>query len=355
MLVPLLDKSPLGTVELNGAVRRTDYSTSGVVTTWKAGGTWVIGDLRLRATRSRDIRAPSLNDLFAPSSQFVNAFLDRSQPNSPQVANTTLSGGNLNLKPEIANTLTVGGIYRPHWLPGLSLSTDWYKIDIKNAITGVGGQLIIDLCYGFNRPQNPAACQSIIPVPGATGLAGATIFTSGINAQNVAVAGIDFEGNYHTDLSAIADKLPGSLNLRLLVSHRTKDETNLPGDSEPAVLGTFASLKWRGYMTTTYAVGPSSTTLTTRYLGPGTITNQPETSRTGIPAAFNHVKPVWYFELAQNYDIKAGGRKITLFGVVENLFDRRPEPIPSSGTSFGTSAPYDLLGRSYRVGLRFQI
>lgn len=355
VLVPLLDKSPLGTVELNGAVRRTDYSTSGVVTTWKAGGTWVIGDLRLRATRSRDIRAPSLNDLFAPSSQFVNAFLDRSQPNSSQVANTTLSGGNLNLKPEIANTLTVGGIYRPHWLPGLSLSTDWYKIDIKNAITGVGGQLIIDLCYGFNRPQNPAACQSIIPVPGATGLAGATIFTSGINAQNVAVAGIDFEGNYHTDLSAIADKLPGSLNLRLLVSHRTKDETNLPGDSEPAVLGTFASLKWRGYMTTTYAVGPSSTTLTTRYLGPGTITNQPETSRTGIPAAFNHVKPVWYFELAQNYDIKAGGRKITLFGVVENLFDRRPEPIPSSGTSFGTSAPYDLLGRSYRVGLRFQI
>lgn len=355
VLVPLLDKSAIGTVELNGAVRRTDYSTSGVVTTWKVGGTWAIGDLRLRATRSRDIRAPSLGDLFAPNSQFVNAFLDRSQPNSPQVANTTITGGNPNLKPEVANTLTVGGVYQPHWLPGFSLSVDWYKINIKSAITGIFGQTIIDLCYGFNRPQNPAACQSIIPVAGATGLAGATIFTGGINAQNVAAEGVDFEANYRTELSAIADKLPGSLNLRLLASRRIKDETNLPGDSVPAVLGTFASLKWRGYLTTTYTIGPSSTTLTTRYLGPGTIANQPETSRTGIPAAFNHVKPVWYFELAQNYDVNIGGRKVTLFGVVENLFDRDPEPIPSSGISFGTSAPYDLLGRSYRVGFRFKI
>jgi outer membrane receptor protein involved in Fe transport len=107
-------------------------------------------------------------------------------------------------------------------------------------------------------------------------------------------------------------------------------------------------------MTATYAVGPSRTTLTTRYLGAGKITNQPETSRTGIPAAFNHVDPVWYFELAQNYDISIGGKKVTIFGAVENLFDRQPEPIPSSGTSFGTSAPYDLIGRSYRLGFRFK-
>ncbi len=74
----------------------------------------------------------------------------------------------------------------------------------------------------------------------------------------------------------------------------------------------------------------------------------------GIADHLNHVDPVWYFELAQNYDITIGSRKVTLFGVVENLFDRLPEPIPSSGTSFATSAPYDLLGRSYRIGFRFK-
>ena len=354
VLVPVLKDSPLGSLELNGAVRRTDYSTSGAVTTWKVGGTYDIGDLRLRATRSRDIRAPNLNDLFAPTSQFVNAFLDRSQPNSPMVPNITLTGGNPNLTPEIGDTWTVGGIYQPQWLRGFSASVDWYKIDIRDAIFGVGGQLLIDLCYGFNRPVNSAACNSIVPVPGAVGLAGATLFTSGINAQNVAVEGVDYELSYRTDLSRIAASLPGALSLRLLVSQRLKDETNLPGEDQPPTLGTFNSLKWRGLLNTTYAVGPSRTTLTTRYLGSGTITNQPETSRTGIPDEFNRVDAVWYFDLAQNYDIKIGGRTVTLFGVVENLFDRDPEPIPTSGTSFGTSPIYDLLGRSYRAGFRFK-
>lgn len=355
ILVPLLNDTPYGSLEANGAIRRTDYSTSGAVTTWKVGGTYGIGGLRLRATRSRDIRAPNLNDLFAPASQFVNAFLDRSQPGSPQVPNVTLSGGNPNLKPEIADTWTVGGVYQPSFIPGLTASVDWYKIDIRDAIFGVGGQLLIDLCYGFNRPVNPAACDSIVPVPGAVGLTGATLFTSGINAQNVAVEGIDYELSYRSDLAAISEKLPGALNMRLLVSQRLKDETNLPGDSQPPALGTFASLKWRGLLTTTYSVGRSRTTLTTRYLGSGTITNQPATSRTGIDPALNKVPAVWYFELAQNYDIDIGGRKVTLFGVVENLFDRDPPAIPSSGTSFGVSPIYDLLGRSYRVGVRFKI
>jgi iron complex outermembrane recepter protein len=356
VLVPLLRDSPLGrSLEFNGAIRRTDYSTSGAVTTWKVGLTYDLDNqLRLRGTRSRDIRAPNLNDLFAPSSQFVNAYLDRTQPSSPQVPNITLSGGNPNLTPEIADTWTAGGIYQPNWAPGLSLSVDWYKIDIQDAITAVGAQQIIDMCYGFNRPQNPAACESIVLAPGATNLVNATIYTSGINAQNVSVEGIDYEASYRTELDRISSGLPGALSLRLLVSQRLKDETNLPGDAAPPVLGTVGSLKWKGLLTTTYAVGPSRTTLTTRYLGPGKLTNQPETSRTGIPEAYNKVDPVWYFELAQNYDINIGRHRVTLFGAVENLFDRQPEPIPSSGTSFGTGAPYDLLGRSYRLGFRFK-
>lgn len=355
ILVPLLKDSPVGSLDFDGAIRRTDYSTSGAVTTWKATVNYALGDLRLRATRSRDIRAPNLGDLFAPASQFVNAFLDRSQPGSPQVANITLSGGNPNLKPEIADTWTVGGVYQPSWLPGLTASVDWYQINIRDAIFGVNGQLLIDLCYGYNRPVNPAACASIVPVPGAVGLAGATLYTSGINAQNVKVEGIDYELNYRTQLSNIAAKLPGALNLRVLLSQRLKDETNLPGDSQPPTLGTWASLKWRGFINATYAVGASRTTLTARYLGPGKITNDPETSRTGIAAAQNHVGAVWYFDLSQNVDVKIGDTTVTIFGVIENLFDRAPEPIPTNGTSFGTQPIYDLLGRSYRLGVRFKM
>ena len=237
VLLPLLKDSAVGDFELNGAVRRTDYSTSGAVTTWKVGGAYRFGDLRLRATRSRDIRAPNLNDLFAPQSQFVNQFLDRSLPNSPLVQFVTLSGGNPNLTPEIADTWTVGGVYQPSWAPGLTATVDWYKIDIKDALFGVGGQLLLDLCYGFNRPASPSACQSIVPVAGSTGLTGATLLTGAINAQNVEVEGIDYEISYRTNLSNISDKLPGSLNLRVLASQRLADRTALPGDTTPPDLG----------------------------------------------------------------------------------------------------------------------
>jgi iron complex outermembrane receptor protein len=355
LLVPLLSDSVIAkSLEFNGAVRRTDYSTSGKVTTWKAGLSWQINDdLRLRGTRSRDIRAPNLNDLFAPASQFVNQYLDRTQPGSPQVPNFTLSGGNPNLTPEIADTWTAGGVYQPHWLPGFALSVDWYKIDIKDAITSVGAQTIIDMCYGFARPKNPGACSSIVLAPGAINLVNATIYTAGINAQNVAVEGIDYEASYRTDLSAMSEKLPGALNLRLLVSQRLKDETNLPGDSQPAALGTYGSLKWKAFMTTTYSVGRSRTTLTTRYYGPANISNQPMTSSTGYPANFNHVPATWYFDLNENYDIDVAGQKVTLYAGVENLFNKAPPPIPG-GRAFGSDAPYDLIGRTYRLGFRFK-
>ncbi len=68
-LVPLLTDAPIAkNLQFNGAVRWTDYSTSGEVTTWKAGLSWQINDdLRLRGTRSRDIRAPNLERPVRPS------------------------------------------------------------------------------------------------------------------------------------------------------------------------------------------------------------------------------------------------------------------------------------------------
>jgi outer membrane cobalamin receptor len=66
---PLLKDLPrVQSLDLNSAARYTDYDTSGTVWTWKLGGEWHVNDdLSLRATRSRDIRAPNLNDLFSPA------------------------------------------------------------------------------------------------------------------------------------------------------------------------------------------------------------------------------------------------------------------------------------------------
>ncbi len=108
---------PLGLgVEFNGAVRATDYSTSGYVTTWKVGGTWQpIRDIRFRATRSRDIRAPNLSDLYqaggSNSDSVTNPFYsatDASKGPATYGYSATVIG-NPNLKPEKSDSLNMGG------------------------------------------------------------------------------------------------------------------------------------------------------------------------------------------------------------------------------------------------------
>ena len=132
---PLLADMPLvQSLELNLAGRYTHYSVSGAAYTWKIGGIWDVTDeIRFRATRSRDIRAPTLFDLFAPASTSTNTLTDL----HTGVTALTLffrGGNNPDLKPEVGNTLTAGMVYRPNWLPGASLSVDYYDINLTDAI-----------------------------------------------------------------------------------------------------------------------------------------------------------------------------------------------------------------------------
>jgi outer membrane receptor protein involved in Fe transport len=108
-------------LSINGAVRRTTYSLSGTVYTWKLGGIWEPASLvRLRATRSRDIRAPNISELFENGGSSNTNVFDPVLGRSVQVRE--ISAGNPNLKPEKADTLTVGAVFRP--LRGLSASVD---------------------------------------------------------------------------------------------------------------------------------------------------------------------------------------------------------------------------------------
>jgi len=74
-VVPLAKNMPfLEQLELNGAVRLSDYRRSGTQTTWKVGVTYApFDDLRLRFTRSRDIRAPNIDELGRPITQSVTS------------------------------------------------------------------------------------------------------------------------------------------------------------------------------------------------------------------------------------------------------------------------------------------
>lgn len=352
-IVPLLRDVPLvKSLDVNGAVRRTDYSYSGTVTTWKAGASWEVYDeLRLRGTLSRDIRAPNLQELFDGGRPFVGTIIDPTQADAANPSGRTasisyVSGGNPNLTPEIANTKTFGAVYQPGWLPGFSVSVDYYKISIKDAIVPLSTQQIVNQCYGVNGiPKNQAACAAITPA-NPNNLNDAQLRTGSVNASNQAMSGLDFETSYRTPINA----WDAQLDLRLLATRRLTDWTLL-NNEKTNDLGAPGNPKWRGIFSAGFLKGPSRTTLTLRYYGSGVVNHWPNSDTRSVDV--NHYDSVAYIDLAQNYDVSIRGAKVTLFGVVENLLNTDPPAVPGGG--FGTNSMYDLLGRSYRFGIRFKL
>lgn len=349
--VPILRDTPFfNSLELNGAARVTDYSTSGTVYTWKAGATWrPIPDLLLRATRSRDIRAPALFDLFAGDQFGIGTLVD---PVSGQTGNVAqITGGNPNLQPEIADTFTVGAVVSPSFLPGFSMSVDYFDLEIDRAIGTLSISQIV---------QNCAASNGTAPECGLITRPSPNAFPTGarIAPANIAflqTRGIDFDASYRTRLGN------GDLSVRLYASYldryRTQQSATAPV-FEFAGRGTTANQpigrpKWRGTLNVNYTVNDFSLFVSQQYIGPLTL-GSPEPNQIW---AEPDVGAVWYTDLTLSQKLPAFGGDIEMFLTVNNLFDRDPPLIP--GTLPGLNLPtiislYDTVGRTYTVGARFR-
>ncbi len=104
-VVPVLkDTFMAKALDVDAAARATDYSTSGYVTTWKFGATWdITSDIRLRANRSRDIRAPNLSELFQTGAGGTGQIFDDFRGREG-VAYRIVQAGNLGLQPKRRTT-----------------------------------------------------------------------------------------------------------------------------------------------------------------------------------------------------------------------------------------------------------
>ncbi|MEZ0244110.1 MAG: TonB-dependent receptor plug domain-containing protein, partial [Sphingomonas sp.] len=148
--LPLLDSEGTGRLNVNGAGRVTHYSTSGTVWAWKVGGTWdlPVDGFRLRAVTSRDVRAPNLSELFAAPTVTTLPSFNNPFPPAGAVQAFQNTVGNPNLTPEIARNTEVGIVLsRPSWLPGLSLSLDYYQIELTGVISSLSAQQIVQFCF----------------------------------------------------------------------------------------------------------------------------------------------------------------------------------------------------------------
>lgn len=354
---------PLGLgVEFNGAARVTDYSTSGTVTTWKAGLTWrPIDDILLRGTRSRDIRAPNLNELFQSGTSRTNTFSTGSAYGDYAGKNfREVTTGNLALKPEKADSLSFGVVLQPRFVPGFSFSVDYFDIKVKDAISQLYAD---DIALRCNEGRQEF-CNAI--VPDTSGVRDYVVSASPFNFAQIKVRGIDYEASYRLPLDKIFDNSASSLTLRGTATNYLENlvdnGVSVPVDSVGQNSGQLSGTPdWIFRLSATFDTPTYSITAVGRGVSSGTYnnsyivctTNCPTSTATNPTINSNHIDGTFYTDLNFTAKIKVGGSDGQLFFNITNLFDKDPILLPESGLS-ANSTFSDLLGRAFRIGVRFK-
>ncbi|MBU3079308.1 TonB-dependent receptor plug domain-containing protein [Sphingomonas quercus] len=350
LAVPILADVPFfHRLDLNGAARYVDYSVSGSIWAWKVGGSWSpIEELRFRGTLSRDIRAPTLYELFKGVSSQRGTFTDLHTGANTNLI--TLSTGNINLKPEKARTITLGGIWQPRWIPGFSVSLDYYNIRIKDQITTLSNNTINQLCEDSNGTS--ATCNFIIrPLPFENRTPDnfpLSISTTPFNQAYAIQKGLDYEVNYRLPVGN------GELDLRFLGNHVFKYvQASDPNALYPNYLAGAAAGVPKDSITVSadYSIGRFNIGANVRYVGALYYTKQPN-----VFVDNNRISPVAYLNANISYDIVGGAKPITMYFNGSNLLDKfvfAPQN-NAQPTEFYPSfqSQYDVVGRYFVVGVR---
>jgi outer membrane receptor protein involved in Fe transport len=259
-----------------------------------------------------------------------------------------LTIGNTALRPEKADTTSLGVVYSPSWLRQFTASFDYYKINLKDAITTLAAQETIDRCY---RGET-VLCSSI--QRNSSGVI-TQIVTQPINLARLKTNGFDIEGSFRQPLGDIFAGAPGTMTLRALGSHIAKRTTINGGvRTEAAGQNTADAPKWRWFVTLGYDDDRISGLLTLRTISKGVYDNS---WKSGVDIDNNTIKGAAYLDLAGVYHFKpAGRRQMEAFFKIENLLDKDPPVVGQVGTSGLQTNPvlYDVVGRAYRVGIRFR-
>jgi iron complex outermembrane recepter protein len=393
--VPIVQESFIENLSFNGGYRYSKYKVSNGqkfnTSTYKLGLEFApVKDFRFRAAYNRAVRAPNIQEIFAPQFVGLDGSTDpctgraitadpadagcRAQglrvgqtvTANPAAQYNGLLGGNPNLRPEIATTKTLGVVIQPRWIPRFSLSVDYFDIKVRNTIQqGFGADAILTACSGAT--PNLAACGLI-----NRDAAGSLWLTSGgfvndvqLNAGGLRTRGIEFNGGYSTEISDL-----GTMSLSLVGTLLDKYETDngltqvydCAGYYGPTCGG--PAPKWRhkarvGFKTP----GGVGVSMQWRYFGPVNVEFQ-SASQSLNGNFYNFASKIGaqsYFDLS--FSAKIGDTVSWQLGA-NNLLDRQPPLVTSGSGAFGQSGcasvvcngntypgTYDSLGRYLYTGI----
>ncbi len=350
--VPLLADLPfVKSLNAEVATRYADYSTFGDKTTYKIGLTWqIIDSLMLRGVKSTAFRVPMLTEQFGGTNSenlrtidpcenatgdiAANCLADGVAVDFVQDGTTVLTsvGGNPEVEPESAETLTVGVVWQADFVEGLSATIDYFDIEVEEAITSVNGSDVLKLCYSdplaysdycnsFERHSVSKQVTSLNQRP--------------VNAAWEKVSGIDFNVQYQGSLFNLTTKV--DLEATHLLNHENQP---LPGQAVHKLLGLITEdqgsyTEWRANLGFTVQAEDWGTYYAIRYIGTADDANGGGPIGSSVPSIFYHDIQSSYY-LTDDVSLSAG---------IDNIFDKKAPFLTSWNDANTDVMTYDLHGR----------
>lgn len=388
VLIPLAGgdfKLPLvDSFEVSGALRYVDNSIAGEEDVWGAGIRWGLFDgLILRASQSQNFRAPTLAQLFAPTTtalgtiavdpcdadrialgpnpavrrancvalftanptfgtnvqpgQTVDQRLANFQDPAENFANTLItSGGNPNLRNEISETTSYGIVFQPRFVPGLTFVVDHVEVDLTDGLSAFAPQNFLATCFD-SSPQPTDICAistrgTINTTVGAVVSSRNTTFNAGL----VSYEGEIYNLNYQFDIADLGMPDWGRLELALEATHNTKLETSVTGFDFARSDGTIALPDWVYRFDLRYDIGKLRFAWTVNHRPDALFAQNASVETVPVPV----VEANTIHSLSARYEIND---MLTVRAGVQNATDEAP--------SYPTTSYGDILGRRYYVGV----
>ena len=395
--VPLVQDKPLiKSLSFDGAYRFSQYSTAGRTDTFEGQFVYqAVTDLSFRGGYSRAVRAPNVNELFAAQAPSLFSGSDPCAGATPtatlaqcqrtgvtaaqygsiiQCASgqcSQLTGGNVHLQPERADTFTVGAVFTPTFFRGFTLTVDWFDIKVGNIITpGVGGASVtLNQCIATG---SPVYCSLIHRDPAGGGIFGTQGFVTAteINTGFLRTEGIDIDSTYRfrpTDWMNVPNV--GVFDFSLQGTYTTEFiKQAVSGGPTYNCQGLYGSdtcgeplPAWRHRVRLTWSPPmPFTLSLAWRYIGGTSFdgnSSNPLLHKATFDAVDANIPAYNYVDFSATYRIKDG---LTARMGINNLADKDPPVVdavtfPAAGPSLGNGntfpGTYDALGRTFFFGI----
>ena len=373
MRLPLVDSAPMAKdLAVEGGYRYSDYSLGFKTSTFKLGLEWEpTQDLRARTSFNHAVRAPNIAELFTPQAVLLDGTVDPCAGAIPQFSPTLCAnsgvtaaqygniganpaaqyngflGGNPNLKPESADTYSIGLVLEPHVISNFSLSVDYFDIKIKDVIGAIGGNTILTNCI---TTGDPVYCAAVHRNANGSLWKSPDGFVSDLNVNfgSNSTKGIDLKGSYRVSLKSV-----GSLSFHLEGTKLQKlifqPLTNGPSYDCKGLYGAACGVpspSWRHTFETKWSTPWHGLDLGARWRYFGSVASEHTSTNPQIGGSFF---PTTAFIKAYNwFDLTASMAFSNGFSIrvgANNIFDKDP-PISVSG-ALSDCAPAVCNGNTY--------